>query len=67
MCVLVHTQNVARHDRSCAQSVVDHGVLEPVRKQLGTLDVMVKETAVKTLDVLVEKGPDFADLVLPPL
>jgi len=56
-------QNVARHDRSCAQSVVDHGVLEPVRKQLGTLDVMVKETAVKTLDVLVEKGPDFADLV----
>eukprot|EP00873_Tetraselmis_striata_P020823 jgi/Tetstr1/441087/TSEL_029355.t1 len=56
-------QSVARHDRSCAQSVVDHGVLEPVRKQLATLDAMVKETAVKTLDVLVEKGPDFADLV----
>ena len=34
-----------------------------MRKQLETLDARVKETAVKTLNVMVEKGPDFADIV----
>lgn len=58
-------QSVAYHDRECSQAIVDTGVLEPVRQQLQTLDARVKEAAIKTLNVLVEKGPDFADLVGP--
>ena len=45
---------------------MDAGVLEPVRRQMETLDSKVKETAVKTFNVLVEKGDDFADLVRRP-